>query len=355
MNVALVDIDLIHNPKAFVPSLDLMKYSSYFKLKGNYVKMLYSDEVDFQQYDTIILSQDLHNNSQIPTKLLLDNRVIFCGRNFGGARRLVLPDEVERRVADRSIYEPFFKVNREAFPIGTKIFYRKIMGDFDLIRFSHNGKFLFPVDDYDSNYHAVLCYDEEIGKNESFLEVSQKLKSLNKRLSFVFTQRIPNWNYFYELVHNGCDLELFSDRPLVVLESDVSDEIFYENYNLFRVSLCWGFPYKNENETWDEYGRRELIDRIQKYFWCIARGKRLRMTPAKFDYENSQYVKLLWHFCAYTRIAGKTSDLSFKTFLPKRGAGTAAIGNKLIENDSELDYYFSLNNRRTLGLGDLSC
>lgn len=71
MYIGLFDQDLLITPNTFIPSLELMKYSYYYKTNKNIVKMIY-DANAISPFDKVIVSSNVKSKSYLP-KILMTN------------------------------------------------------------------------------------------------------------------------------------------------------------------------------------------------------------------------------------------------------------------------------------------
>lgn len=116
MSVGLYDADMatyVHT----APNLELMKYSAYYKNKGEITVL--SPLFNPALFNTFVYRKD-YDDGDFPDLLKYDN-ILYGGLSYSNNKYIPLPEEIETLVPDTSIYDKMmdnfgdFKKNRETF------------------------------------------------------------------------------------------------------------------------------------------------------------------------------------------------------------------------------------------------
>ena len=105
MKIGIVDADLIGRKKHRFPNLACMKLSSYFKARGDEVKLLVSYD-DIENYDEVYISK-VFTDTEVPDSVLNLSWVYCGGTGFFYDSALPLPGEIEHSMPDYHLYDDF--------------------------------------------------------------------------------------------------------------------------------------------------------------------------------------------------------------------------------------------------------
>ena len=162
MYIGLFDQDLLVTPNTFIPSLELMKYSYYYKMNKNIVKMIY-DANAISPFDKVIVSSNIRHKLYLPKLLMTNPKVEWIGTTFFNAYSR-LPFEIENCEADKSIYETFYRKNKDNFSNKQKSKLGTFLNSGVAYRLTHNGEIIF-------DYEKVI-----VNKNKIYLKIFFRVK-----------------------------------------------------------------------------------------------------------------------------------------------------------------------------------
>lgn len=107
MDIGLLDQDAISSPTSFLPNLEIMKLSTYYKKNKNFVSFIL-DPSKIERYTKIILRKDM-NDGEYLSNILLEDKCEYGGLAFTNGIYVPLPLEIENSIPDISIYNSYFK------------------------------------------------------------------------------------------------------------------------------------------------------------------------------------------------------------------------------------------------------
>lgn len=322
MYVGLFDQDLLISPNTFVPSLELMQYSSYYKREGNVVKMFYNaNETD--PFDKIILSSNVKSKSFLPKLMMMNPKVEWIGTAFYGAHHRP-PKEIEICESDATIYEAFYEKNKMKFSNKQRERLGKFL-DGAHYRFTHQGEIIFDYKKVMKEDRKIYLYDENIF---SCSDVFWDLKNFNAPAGIVFLnpQRVENFDDFLKAKRDMQKLYSYhSNAPAIVYDGELEKKDFVNNQTIFSSVYAIGIPnQKKDNESWSDFGFRHFISKGNFYFYSIAQGRKIFIHKNPNIPSDSDGVKLFNHLCFFSRITTRSSNLTFFDFLLTRGSGINA-------------------------------
>jgi len=111
MLVGLVDLDLIKKIDGCYPSIELMKYSSYYKKQKDMVRLC-TDLSNIDFYDLIIIRQE-NPKVNLSPKLLNNPKVKLVGKGFFGKKKVLLPEQIFSCAPDYTLYSDFIERHKE--------------------------------------------------------------------------------------------------------------------------------------------------------------------------------------------------------------------------------------------------
>lgn len=136
MDIGLLDQDALSSPSTFLPNLEIMKLSTYYKKNKNYVSFIL-DPNKIERYNKVVLRKDI-NDGEYLSELFLEDKCEYGGLAFTNGIYVPLEEEIENSIPDISIYSSYFK----RILIGKKKYedlQRKLLKS-SFIRLSSNGK-----------------------------------------------------------------------------------------------------------------------------------------------------------------------------------------------------------------------
>lgn len=136
MDIGLLDQDALSSPNTFLPNLEIMKLSTYYKKNKNYVSFIL-DPNKIERYNKVVLRKDM-NDGEYLSELFLEDKCEYGGLAFTNGVYVPLAEEIEDSVPDISIYNSYFK----KILIGKKKYedlQRKLLKS-SFIRLSSNGQ-----------------------------------------------------------------------------------------------------------------------------------------------------------------------------------------------------------------------
>lgn len=341
MYIGLFDQDLLISPNTFVPSLELMQYSSYYKKQGNIVKMFYNAN-ETEPFDKVILSSNVKNKNYLPKVMMMNPKVEWIGTAFYGIHHRP-PREIETCDADKTIYESFYEKNKNKFS-GKQAERLNRFFSGSHYRFTHNGEIIFDYEKAIRDDKRIYLYDEDI---PSCQQVFWDLKNckLNSTITFLLPQKLNNLDDFLKAQSELPKLYSYNpNAPAIVLCGELKKQDFLKNQLKFSSVYAISIPdKKRENESWSDFGIRHFIDKGNFFFYSIAKGRKIfihKNPNVPFD---SDGVKLFNELCIFSRFATKSSNLTFFNFLSTRGTGTKSreICNKYKSNPSLRKLFFA--------------
>ena len=341
MYIGLFDQDLLLYPNIFIPSLELMKYSFYYKKEKNIVKMFY-DANESSPYDKIILNSNFNNRENFPKIMVLNPKVEWVGKTFFGGQYHRLPKEVEICEGDKSIYQSFFDKNKNHFRTNQLIRINRFLKNGSPYRLTHKGEIIFDCDKLKNSNKKLYLYDEEIFENQEIFDILSKYKN-EKEIIFLESQRVEDFDLFIKINQDLPKIHSWKDRPSIVYEGNLDFKTFIKNYQIFNHIFCLGIPNNYNSEPIFYFAREQLIEKANYFFYALSKDKKIFLVPNQTLSKDNDMVKLLNHFCSFTRLAGKTSDFNFYDFLNKRNKNALPIANEYGRLDRALNKIFKAN------------
>lgn len=314
MLIGLFDQDMLLDTRNFFPSLELMKYSAYYKQQQNIVHMLY-DANDIGPYDKIILHKSASKH-HMPTVLLQNPKVEWIGKSFYGGQLILPPDEINCMRPDKSIYETYFYQHRSEYGVHNGTYIHKMFSNGLPIRFSYHGKLLYetpPIIDE----KFLFVYDEDFCLCEDAISVLTPYS--NKSIFFVYPQYTNNWEQFIGLC-TKTTIRQFKNDATLTYEGSITKRQFLDNFTVFSTKFRMGFRPQRDNEIEESMVMRELLEKGNYFFYSLAHNRNLLIGS------RSNAHPLLFAFASYSFITGKNSDITFKEYLRNRGKTVFAIG-----------------------------
>lgn len=312
MVIGFADLDFLQSPNRFIPSLELMKLSSYYKQKGHIVKVCY-DLTKISFYDIIYISKN-SNKGDVSPLLLSNSKIKWLGTYFTKGVYQELPKEIELCEPDSSIYEiPSKSI--------TSSFYRRIANKtLDrnnlCIRFTNKGKIINSLRNVSGE--NIMVYDIDFFKNkEAALEFlnfykDKKIYFLSEQIIrdfetlkdiYPFYQNFKSYNLFpvtYQPDSISTKLlneDYFYKVPITIPKKEYSKylfvremEILYSFYKKYRVKI---FCEKNYNEK-----EENIYYNILKIFSSTTKNRKSMMESASKEMRKTltklqiEYVQL---------------------------------------------------------------
>ena len=232
MYIGLFDQDLLLYPNMFIPSLELMKYSFYYKKEKNIVKMFY-DANESSPYDKIILNSNFNDRENFPKIMVLNPKVEWVGKTFFGGQYHRLPKEVEICEGDKSIYQSFFDKNKNHFRKNQLIRINCFLKNGSPYRLTHKGEIIFDCDKLKNSNKKLYLYDEEIFENQEIFDILSKYKN-EKEIIFLESQRVEDFDLFIKINQNLPKILSWKDRPSIVYEGNLDFKTIDEVIDLLK-------------------------------------------------------------------------------------------------------------------------
>jgi hypothetical protein len=275
MLVGFYDLDMLLYKK-FYPSLDMMKYSTYHKRKGDIVHMLY-DESNWDAYNVVYVRRDKYTAAP-PAHIASNPKVAWVGRRFFDGYAIPLDPEVERCSPDQSLYRTWYEANRGKFTLDRRKMINGILLDGVPCRFTFGGELVDgPLV---HNQERVYLYD-----SNGFI-TREIFKGMEKNPDAVFTfvesQQVYNfddWKYLKDNFH------LQKRNNNIIYVGEMSDEDYKTYYTYFHNQYQMILPLITDDS--------QVIPQFKRYFnrmfYSISKGTTLyyafndNSNPTKFS------------------------------------------------------------------------
>lgn len=348
MYIGLFDQDLLVTPKTFVPSLELMKYSYYYKMNNNIVKMVY-DANAISPFDKVIVSSNLKGKRNLPRLLMANPKVEWTGTAFFKTYSR-LPKEIETCNADKSIYEPFYRKNKNNLSCEQIAKLNPFFNIGAAYRLTHKGEIIFDYEKVIEDRSKIYLYDEDIFSCPEILEQIPKFKT-NHGICFIKTQIVSDFDTFLKTKKEFPGLTFYSSNsPILVYNGELTKKDFLNHYLDLSRLYCLMIPSNRQsNESWNEFGLRQFLILGNYYFYSMARGHKITFVPNPNLPLDSDGTKLLNCLCRFTRICGFSTNTNFYQFVNKVWPNMKICDK--YKYDSSLNRIFSANLKQVCQCG----
>ena len=306
MLIGLFDQDMLLTKCSFFPSLELMKYSAYYKEKQHIVHMLQSAN-DVGPYDKIILHKSASKDN-MPTVLLQNPKVEWIGKSFYGGQVILPPDDINQMRPDKSIYEAYFYQHEKEYGVRNALFIKKMLVNGLPVRLTYKGQSLYDKPPYISD-KFLFMYDEDFCQCED--PVSILLPYQDKSIFFIYPQYTNDWNKFIRLC-TETPIRQFKNDATITYEGPIDKQQFVKYFSVFCTKFRIGFRGKKENELTETMVMKELLEKGNYFFYSLAHNRNLLIGG------RTGIHPLLFYFSSYTFITGKNSDITFKEYVCPR-------------------------------------
>lgn len=342
MYIGLFDQNLLIYPNAFIPSLELMKYSYYFKRQNNIVRMFY-DANEVEQYDKVIVSNDSNKENSFPKLMILNPKVEWIGKLFFNGEYHRLPLDIELSEADKSIYEPYFFKNKNVFGSNQRERLNSFLKSGSAYRLTHNGEIIYDLEKIKNQSEKIYLYDKNIFDCKNPFEIFSILN--NKKSVFIETQRTNNYDYFLKFIKDYPETTGWGkDNPVIAYYGKISKRDFKKEFINFSRKFVFGVSDFCNEKPLTYFAKEELITKANYFLYGISKDKKIIfVTNPKLENYNNEMLKILNCFCSFTRICGKTTNMNFYDYSKKRGSIIHASVKELGKQDKELNKIFSAN------------
>ena len=327
MYIGLFDQDLLVTPNTFIPSLELMKYSYYYKMNKNIVKMIY-DANAISPFDKVIVSSNIRRKLYLPKLLMTNPKVEWIGTTFFNAYSR-LPFEIENCEADKSIYETFYRKNKDNFSNKQKSKLGTFLNSGVAYRLTHNGEIIFDYEKVIVNKNKIYLYDEDIFSCQEILKQIPKFQT-ERGICFLKPQKIYDFDIFLKSKSDFPKCYPYSNSsPIFIYVGELTKKEFIKHYLDLSPSYCLGITdKKRDNESWNDFGFRQFLTLGNYYFYSISKKRKITFVKNPNVPDDSDGVKLLNGLCRLTRIGTPSSDYNLYQFLKKDGYMIDKIYNK---------------------------
>lgn len=296
MLIGIYDLDLLLYDR-WIPSLDLMKYSTYHKRKGDIVHPLYTTE-NWEAYDIIYVRRDKYT-SAVPDYVLSAYNVEWVGRRFFDDVILPLPPEIESCPADASIYQAYYAANESKYPGNRKMLNRGIIYRGINWRLVSEGKLVTPYPKHQSEF---FIYDK--GPIDSAVVWPFFRDNIGAKIVFVERVEIADFELIKFLQDN---YQVKRRNDFIAFTGNLNDIDFVNDCTRFRHQYQVQIPNpQTEEECLDIF-----IDYINKWFYAVSKGKVIYFILPIEKRNDLKYWSLLSYLKAFSRNCGKTSDMNF--------------------------------------------
>lgn len=270
MSIALYDADFVRWGEEVPYNYSLMKYAAYYKKHHEIVKLI-TDLDRADKYTKLIYSQDTLD--EFDRRALSHSNVTFSGLRFDGGVQKPLPPEVEKYVADTSIYPIFPKNTREAN--------RKV----SVLRDSINlMSYTSELPTGSKKIRTVFFHDYNIFSTPNWKDrINETIYVEGRKQPFSFSSHYPQY------IPNGDSLIFLGMVPVSILFATFRMGIYTasleEIEEYFRTSTrglhkVLGFSVNNQKTYTDE----ELVDELIRVFY-------MNYFAIKYDKEMALYNK----------------------------------------------------------------
>lgn len=352
MYVGIVDQNFLLYPNSFIPSLELMKCASYYKKRGDIVKMVY-DINNISQFDIILLITCNPSSSNFPKLLISNPKVQWIGAkdNCDSLSYNKLPDEIENCLSDKTIYKSFFEKNINNFTKKQKEKLSSFFKNGNAYRLSHNGKIIFDFDKIEKNSDKIYIYDKNIFFSKDFFNQVEKY-NLSNRLVFLETQFTNNFEDFKAAKKIIPFARAWGDKVVFAYTGPINKKTFLQNFDLFANGYYLSLENYNNQQSLPNFLMQEIIKKGNFFFYSIAKGKKIKIVD---NYElngcNLDEYRVLKYFCRFTKVSGKASDINFYTALKKDRPVIYQLAKKVGKRNSKANRIFQANIKTISELG----
>ena len=297
MLVGIYDLDLLLFDR-WIPSIDLMKYSSYHKRRGDVVNTLYQESENWDAYDIIYVRRDKYSQA-VPEHLLSISNVEWVGRRFFDDVILPLPHEIEICPADPSIYRAYYYANEAKYPGNRKMLNRGILSRGTNWRLVSEGELVTP---YPKHQDELFIYDK--GPIDSKVVWPFFEDNIGAKIVFVERIEIEDFELIKFLQDN---FQVKRRNDFIAFTGNLNDIDFENDCTRFRHQYQVQIPLPKTNEECIDI----FIDYINKWFYAVSKGKVLYFILPIEKREDFKYWTLLSYLKAFSRNCGKTSNMTF--------------------------------------------
>ena len=344
MYIGLFDQDLLITPNTFIPSLELMKYSYYYKTNKNIVKMIY-DANAISPFDKVIVSSNVKSKSYLPKILMTNPKVEWIGKAFFNSYSRP-PLEIESCEADKSIYEAFYKKNKNNFSLKQQNKLGPFVNLGSAYRLTHNGKIIFDYEKVIANKNKIYLYDEDIF---SCLEIIEQIPKFQTEhgICFLKSQKIYDFETFLKTKSDFPRCSAYTiTSPMFIYVGELTKKEFLNHYMDLSYSYALGVTNKKrDNESWNDFGFRQFLTLGNYYFYSISKKHKFTLVKNPNIPNNSDGVKLLNCLCRLSRVGTPSSDYNLYQCLKKDGYAMDELYKKY-RFDSAVNRILSTNLRQ---------
>lgn len=326
MDIGLLDQDALLYPKEFIPNLEIMKLSSFYKKKRHYVTLILNPDKT-ERYSKILLRKDKKDNIYL-SNLLLQDKCSYGGLAFTNGIYAPMDLEIENSVPDISIYNSYFR----KFSIKEKDF-----REASFIRFSSNGK------DCDLNYKKGITgsnisfffvYDPNIIELEEPVKIfnSMNITSIHQKVIFVSPQYTDN----LENLKNWCTNRWLGAKNLIIYDRYLYNKDFKElcqeskNFIVKPKIICG----LDKNQTYTKnFLKQDLRNCINRAIYCIINDAKISFTVNK-DLTDEQYLPIYKYLTAWVNY--RFGNVSLFKYISDRSHRVRSTLEELRKEDSGL-------------------
>ena len=333
MEIGIIDQDAFSIPiKDFIPNLEVMKISSYYKKNKNIVSLLLNLE-DNERYSKLFLRKD-NPKSDYYSSLILDKRCSYGGLSFTNGIYAPLEDTIENSIPDISIYDNFFKRNFIGSAAIEK--QKRILLNSNFIRLSTDN---INCNENFKNYLQTKSHTRVYVYDTNILNIKDSIEVLDS-FPFGFYQKVylihPIKITSIEEAERLCSKKWYAPQEQIIFSKDLSNKEFKELCKVskrFSSALNYKLGVDKSNNYGDIFLKNELIKILNRLIYIKIIGAKIKILVNK-DIPNENYYHIFKYLDHWIK-RGSSKD-SFSSHLKKFSKFERNRLIEIAENDSQL-------------------
>lgn len=329
MYIGIFDQDIKLYPSKFVPSLELMKVSSFYKSKGDIVELCF-DMNDFEKYDIVYLSRNSLSAKDFPQDLLSKANVEWVGRGFVGSYVQLSP-EMEHQQADKTLYRNFINANKSIFSQHTLV---NLIGgplkpEAVLLRITDGNSLLVDYTTLPYYNQELYFYDYDFFMSPFAREVVEFFYNRECKLRFMECSVIDDIDLFRYCCGKVYPAHLMKQVMYLNYHPEYTLKFFTENEPYF--SKHQGL-YINQQEV--EVHRKTFFDLANFYFYGVSKQKSIKFKDSPINKKDMRFWPRMIHtLCDFTQMTSARQS----TTIMKRASQRSKVFYNILCNEVAKD------------------
>lgn len=338
MYIGIFDQDIQLYPSKFVPSLELMKLSSYHKRRGDVVEFCTSLD-GTEKYDKLYLSRGTRSEKNLPSSFLTQPNVEWVGRGFTG-NYIQLPQEIEESSPDKTFYRTFVDSNKHLFNhhIYCELIRDTLSDDTTLLRITNGNKLIIDYKKLNYSDRTLIFYDYNFFLSPFAKEIIEYFYSRNNIIKFILSSLVEDWDTFQYCSDKVRSVHSMK-QVMYLVDYDYPQNFLIKNYQYFNQYCGLYEPILDQQPT-----KRTFTKLANFYFYNVSKKKSIKiqtdsLSKSDFDF----YRRLIFTLCDFTQMTSAHQDTSILKRASVRGEKFYNILSKQVLKDQTLFNFCNAN------------